>query len=144
MEKIRGFLEDSGIVGSKNEWQTWSKFQTKAISKITLIIVFIHTWRMKVPLVTTQHQSLLHRDLLNKSMTLIGQVITTKVVHNRGTVAECVCVFGICMSALVCRQVKMFIHVQTLKVAKGQKNMDCAAGSFTSPLWFCCCHCRED
>lgn len=31
------------------------------------------------------------------------------------------CVFGICMSAPVCRQVKMFIHVQTLKVAKGQK-----------------------
>lgn len=31
------------------------------------------------------------------------------------------CVFGICMSAHVCGQVKMFIHVQTLKVAKGRK-----------------------
>lgn len=29
--------------------------------------------------------------------------------------------FGICMSAPVCGQVKMFIHVQTLKVTEGQK-----------------------
>lgn len=54
-------------------------------------------------------------------MILFGEVITTRVAHNREAMTGvCSCVVFTCQ-ALLRGQLQMVIPVQNLKVAKGQK-----------------------